>query len=264
MIGCGNMGSALLKGWVEANTLGQYAEVIVQDISPPSPDRKINGVRYVNQLREITLPPALIVMATKPEQLEAVLAECKNQFGDAPIYFSIAAGKTIHSIQAVLGKQAHIVRAMPNTPAQIGAGVIGLSATENINASTRQQLTELCAPLGLVMWIQESQMDALTALSGSGPAYTYYFMECLAKAATSLGLSLQQADRLARYTIYGAGALAIQSDETLATLREKVTSKGGTTEAALKIWMVPGSLDKQAREALDAAAKRAREMAENK
>lgn len=263
MIGCGNMGGALLSGWLNAGALQAFSQVVVQKPSVPIQEKALNGVRYVTALSDVREVPTIIVVATKPHQMDEVLAQCQTQFGNAPIYVSIAAGKTIASMQRTLGHGAKIIRTMPNTPTQIGAGVTGMCATQNVPTEMRQKLTEIFLVVGLALWIEESEMDALTALSGSGPAYTFYFMECLVDAAVEIGLSRADADLLARHTVYGASALAVLKPEPISQLREKVTSKGGTTEAALKIWMQSGTLDAQAKVALEAAKKRACEMSDS-
>lgn len=162
-----------------------------------------------------------------------------------------------------MGGDAKIIRAMPNTPSKICAGVTGIAATPNIRDDEKEAIIQLFVALGLVVWIDEHKMDALTALSGSGPAYFFYFMEVLAKAATNLGLSEEEADMMVRQTMLGAGALAANSVGTsLQTLREQVTSKAGVTQAALDIWMRAGTLDAQAKAALEAAVKRSKELAQ--
>jgi pyrroline-5-carboxylate reductase len=260
MIGCGNMGAALLRGWCATGALHDYSEINVVKRSLPDADNVISSVRYYTKLSEILSTPSIVILAVKPQQLDEVLSGCKTQFGDAPIYLSIAAGKTIASMQSILGANAKIIRAMPNTPTQIGKGITGLAMTKNISVQVHQQVQSLFAAVGMVAWIAESEMDAFTALAGSGPAYVLYFMECLAQAAVSLGLAEADADRLARQMVYGAGALAVQSRDSLAMLRENVTSKGGTTEAALKILMQDDALNAIMKTALEAAMKRSREI----
>jgi pyrroline-5-carboxylate reductase len=260
MIGCGNMGGALLRGWRAAGALHDYSEINVVKRSLPDAENTTSGVHYFTNLSDIPSTPSIVILAVKPQQLDEVLIACKTQFGDAPIYLSIAAGKTIASMQSILGVDAKIIRAMPNTPVQIGKGITGLATTKNISVQVQQQIQSLFAAVGMVVWIAESEMDAFTALAGSGPAYVFYFMECLAQAAVSLGISEVDADKIARQMVYGAGALAVKSSDSLVMLRENVTSKGGTTEAALNVLMQAGTLDAPIKAALEAAVKRAREM----
>lgn len=260
LIGCGNMSGALLKGWM-ASPFGQAcSRVDVVKPSQPTTELQLEGVRFYTSLDAITHTPTLVIWGVKPHQLETVVPQSIAALGDAPVYISIAAGKTLAGLSAYAGANTKIVRAMPNTPVAAGVGITGLCAAPHVSTPEQQLVQECFSSVGKALWVEEVQMNALTALCGSGPAYVFYFMECLAKAATDLGLDAADADALSRQMVLGAGHLATSSEEPLAALRQNVTSPNGTTAAALDIWMQQGTLDTQAQQALSAAVRRAKEL----
>jgi pyrroline-5-carboxylate reductase len=175
-----------------------------------------------------------VVFAVKPQQMQEA-ARFSGLKPNANLVVSIAAGITLESLGAWLGGHSKLVRAMPNTPALIGAGVAGLYALPGVSEAERRQAEAILGAVGATVWIDnEALMDAVTAVSGSGPAYVFWFIEQLAASGESLGLSAEVSRKLALETVLGAAKLAAQSSEAPATLRERVTSKGGTTEAALR------------------------------
>ena len=261
LIGCGNMGGALLKGWAAGSFAEQLTQVDIVKPTPPAEDLQIAGVNFHTSLDAIEHTPDIIVWGVKPHQLEGVIPQSVKQFGDAPLYISIAAGKTLANLSAYTGGLNYsIVRAMPNTPVIVNLGITGLCANTNLDEAQGALVEELFSSVGTAAWIDEAQMNALTALCGSGPAYAFYFMECLAHAAEAIGLDSEAADILARQMLLGAAELAASTDEGLVSLRENVTSPNGVTAAALNVWMEPGTLDGQAKDALEAAISRAVEM----
>ncbi len=178
----------------------------------------------------------LVVWAVKPQILRAVALECiqKNAFKNGVLHFSVAAGIPSTALATWL-ENDNIVRAMPNTPALIGQGITGLFARSTVQVEQKQWVSQLCANMGEMLWmINENQLDAVTAVSGSGPAYVFYFLAAMQQAGVELGLSAEQSKQLAIQTFAGATELARQSNDDLASLQEKVTSKGGTTHAALE------------------------------
>ena len=179
-------------------------------------------------------PSEVVVFAVKPQQMKEA-ARFSGLKDNANLVISIAAGVTLTSLAAWLGGYAKLVRAMPNTPALIGAGVTGLYALAGVSEAEKKQAETILAAVSTTVWIpDESLMDAVTAVSGSGPAYVFWFIEQLANAGESLGLSSEVSRKLALETVLGSARLAAQSVDSPAALRERVTSKGGTTEAALK------------------------------
>ena len=203
---------------------------------------------------------ALVVWAVKPQLFGEAAAPLAGQLGQA-LQLSVMAGIPSEALARASGSE-RVVRAMPNTPALIGQGMTGLYAREAVSAADRQLVEQVLAPTGAWLWLaQESQIDAVTALSGSGPAYFFFVVEAMMQAAQALGLSAEQGRQLALATCAGAAALALQSEDSPTQLREKVTSKGGTTHAAISSLQADG-VDAALRRAVLAAAQRARELGE--
>jgi len=202
------------------------------------------------------------VLAVKPNQLAAVLDECRVRGSRGAVHLSIAAGKTLDRLAAGLGADAALVRAMPNTPAAIGKGITALVANEAVTPEQRALCGELLAAVGAVAWLDdERHMDAVTAVSGSGPAYVFLLVECLERAALDLGLTPALAKQLALATVAGAAAYAESADVSPAELRKRVTSPNGTTQAALDVLMAErGGLAEILKRATEAAARRSREL----
>ena len=261
------MGSALLQGWLARGA--DAAQVIV--VEPGAGARDAAASLGVTVLADATLVdpgfhPRVIVFAIKPQAMDVALpAYAVHSGGRADgrtVFLSIAAGRSLASLQGLLGRDAAIVRAMPNTPVAVGRGMSVLCANAVATGSDRAICEGLLAAVGDAAWIDdETLMDAVTAVSGSGPAYVFYLMECLAEAAVVAGLPAALASRLAHATVIGAAELCRQSGTPPAILRENVTSPGGTTEAALDVLMGADGLQGPMTRAVAAAAARSREMA---
>jgi pyrroline-5-carboxylate reductase len=255
------MGSAMLSGWL-ARGLAAEATIVVEPDSETAAGlaEKLPGIAVVRSLDELDATPDVVVLAVKPQVMDDVLPAASRLEG--ALFLSIAAGKTLSYFADGLGGEAAIVRAMPNTPAAIGHGMTVCVANAHVSDERRQLCTLLMEAAGAVEWVEnEKLMDAVTAVSGSGPAYVFYLIECLAAAGRSAGLPAELADTLARRTVAGAGALVDASeDESPATLRRNVTSPNGTTEAALNVLMGEGGLAPLMRHAVEAAARRSREL----
>jgi pyrroline-5-carboxylate reductase len=198
----------------------------------------------------------------KPNQLDAVLSQCAAiARGQKCVVLSIAAGKAVDGMLRVLGPEAAVVRAMPNTPAAIGEGMTVLTASRAVTSAQRKLCSDLMAAVGAIAWVaDEEQMDAVTALSGSGPAYVFLLIECLERAGRELGLAPALARQLATQTVAGAGAYARASQESAAELRQRVTSPAGTTAAALAVLNAEGGMAQLISRALAAARTRSREL----
>jgi len=204
-----------------------------------------------------------IVLAVKPQVLPRVLEEIKDLVTDKQLIISIVAGIPTSQIAAHLKSNPPIVRTMPNTPALIGLGITGMYARVNCSLAQRELTQNLMESAGEVVWLdKESLLDVVTAVSGSGPAYFYYLIECLRNAGTRLGLPPEVAARLALHTAYGASAMAVQSDIDVIDLRQRVTTKGGTTEAALE-QLNAGHFEQLIDTAITAATRRGQELAED-
>ncbi len=206
------------------------------------------------------IKPEIIVFAAKPQQLAEILPEYRKRFGASPLYISIAAGKRIGFFAEHLGSEARIIRAMPNTPALVGKAITALCASNNVTDAQKTSATSLMEAFGKALWVDENKMDAVTAISGSGPAYVFLFLEALTKAGVNAGLEENIARELALEMAHGSLHLAAKSPEPFEKLRQNVTSKGGTTEAALSVLMQQNELEKLLDEAVKAAIKRAKTL----
>ncbi|AFL53206.1 pyrroline-5-carboxylate reductase [Sinorhizobium fredii] len=261
LVGAGNMGGAMLGGWIKSGVRG--GDVLVVDPGPSSAMEKLiadNGVAHATAAPKGVTAGA-IFLAVKPQVMDAVLPPLKALVGPDTVIVSVAAGKTLGFIERHLGKAA-IVRAMPNTPAMIGRGVTGAFANARVTEKQRALVHDLLKVSGPVEWVaSEADIDTVTALSGSGPAYVFYLVECMAEAGRKLGLEADLAMRLARETVAGAGELLHQSPDDAARLRQNVTSPGGTTAAALAILMADDGMQPLFDEAIAAARQRAEELA---
>jgi pyrroline-5-carboxylate reductase len=260
-IGGGNMASALIGG---LRTAGERGRIIVVDIDPErrSVLSQTHGVDAFEAIPANISKAEVIILAVKPGDIRTVCTSLAPLLKDQThcLLLSIAAGIPSERI-AQWAKHPAVVRAMPNTPALIGRGMTGLYARSEVTAAQRQAISRIIAVTGQSVWLESEQLiDAVTAISGSGPAYVFLFLEALEKAATSMGLSAEQGRRLAVETFSGAAELAARSPEALSTLRERVTSRGGTTAAALAV-MGSGHLPDILIAAAQAARARSEEMA---
>jgi len=239
-LGGGNMASALIGGLLRQGFLPSDIEVVEPLAETRTQLSGRHGVFCHAGPESLAWAADVIVLAVKPQQMKAAvepLVPCLSR----QVVVSIAAGLPLEALSRWLGGYRRIVRCMPNTPAMIGAGVTGLVALPEVSATERSAAERVLRSAGSTLWIdEESQMDAITAVSGSGPAYVFLFIEALQQAAAELGFSPEQSRQLAIETVLGAAKLAEQSPESTATLRERVTSKGGTTEAALRVMQEHG------------------------
>lgn len=264
-LGGGNMATALIGGLVGRGKAAGGAVARVTVIDPAQAQRE----RLVREfgVTALAAPEAagecdLLVLAVKPQQMREALLPMANPARDA-LVLSVAAGIRAADIARWLGGHGRIVRAMPNTPALIGAGITGLWADGQVGEADRAQAERIVRAVGAAVWVgQEILLDAVTAVSGSGPAYVFAFMEAVQAAGTRLGLDPQAASRLTLATFQGAAALAAGASVPLATLREQVTSKGGTTAAALA-HMQSHDVGRLIGEAIEAAFRRAGELADD-
>jgi pyrroline-5-carboxylate reductase len=262
LVGFGNMGQALVNGWLERGRSAQSIRIV--DPEPKALEKAarqgIAGGASLGAM-DTAFRPAVILLAVKPVQLANALEECARFVGGDALFVSIAAGKPIGALAAVLGGGAAVVRAMPNTPAAVGRGMTVLVANEHVSAAQRACAEELMAAVGAVEWVaDEALMDPVTAVSGSGPAYVFLLIESLAAAGVAAGLDRALAMRLATATVAGAGAYAELAGEEAAELRRRVTSPGGTTEAALAVLMGDDGLRSLLERAVGAATARSREL----
>lgn len=256
------MGRALLGGLLARGALAQnlvvgeavvaQREALARDLGVATPADNVAVVQNAD----------VVVLAVKPQDMAAALTPLRDVLSTRkPLVISVAAGLRAEAIGAWCGPGVPVVRAMPNRPALVGAGVTGAFAPASVASAQRAAATRVLEAVGEVVWVDvEDQLDAVTALSGSGPAYFFLLAELMSKAGESLGLSTDVARRLSVATLFGAGQLAHASDGDVARLRAEVTSKGGTTEAALRTFSA-ANLEDIVRRAVEAASTRSRELA---
>ena len=252
-IGGGKMGGAIVEGLL-ARGHGPHAITV---IDPAQPD--FGAVPVFSSLESYEGTPDAVILAVKPQIMPNVLPPLASQLAKS-LLISIAAGKSLAFFQDIFGSSARLVRAMPNLPAAIGAGMTGWIGTDNLSAADLELTQTILAATGQAHEVEtEDQIDAWTAIAGSGPAYVFHMLECLSAAAQDLGFDPELSNALASQTVLGAAQLADQSPESFATLRENVTSPGGTTAAGLAQLMphMPSLISATAR----AAYKRATELA---
>lgn len=257
LVGCGKMGSALLRGWLTSRV--GHVDVLEPGDLPSM--LRADALTHHTTAATMTGPWDMVVLAVKPQIMKNVCAALAPRIAaDQPV-LSIAAGQTMAALQSYFTADQPVIRTMPNTPAAIGQGVTVACAARAIVQHHRSIADQLLRATGLVLWTEnETDMDAVTALSGSGPAYVFYLIEMMTNAGIAAGLDADIAAILARQTVIGSATLAAtDSHLTAATLRQNVTSPGGTTEAALAVLM-DGQVQQIMNEAVMAAAKRSREL----
>lgn len=260
LVGCGKMGAALLAGWVAAGSAPKPIVVVEPNPAQGAVPAGVTCVASADAL-PAGFKPAVVVLATKPQVMDDVVPAYRRLAGPGTCFVSIAAGRTLAYFEKILGKTA-IVRSMPNTPAMVGRGITVCCANAGVDAAQRQLADRLMAAVGGVGWVDdEALIDAVTAVSGSGPAYAFLLAECMAEAGRQAGLPADLAERLARATVAGAGELLHRSPESAAQLRKNVTSPNGTTHAALQVLMAEDGMQPLLNRAVAAAAKRSRELA---
>jgi pyrroline-5-carboxylate reductase len=255
MLGCGKMGSAMLQGWLDTG----LSPCAVHIIDPaPSDWLRSTGVNLNGDLPE---DPAVLMIAVKPQMMEEALPQVAGFGGGGTLILSVAAGTPIQAYQQSFGPGTRIVRSMPNTPAAVGKGITAIVGNAEASAADLDLAEAMLSAIGQVVRLAtEAQIDAVTGISGSGPAYIFYMIDTLAAAARAEGLPEEMAMHLAKATVAGAGVLAEQSEETPEQLRINVTSPNGTTQAGLEVLMGENGLAPLMRRTVAAATARSREL----
>ena len=256
LLGCGKMGGAMLEGWLSGGLPGSSVYVI----DPFAPDWLAGRGVHVNAA--LPRDPAVVVVAVKPQMMGDALPAIR-QFGNgSSVLISIAAGTQIAAFEAAFGAKTPVVRAMPNTPAAIGQGITAYCRNTHVTDERFEQARALLSAVGATIALEnEGQIDAVTGVSGSGPAYVFHMIECLTEAGIAQGLPRSMASELAVATVAGAGALAVASHDDAGQLRINVTSPNGTTQAALDVMMdAENGLAPLIRRAVAAATERSREL----
>ncbi len=257
LLGCGKMGGAMLQGWLSGGL--PAASVWVID---PHPSDWLKGTGVHINSDDLPAAPGIVLIAVKPQMMGEALPALKAMGNGTTLFISVAAGTPISAFEAALGDASPIIRAMPNTPAAVGRGITAIIGNGHASSGQMDLAEMLLRAVGQVVRLEdEDQMDAVTGVSGSGPAYVFHMIECLAKAGEAEGLSPELAMQLAQATVAGAGALAEEADETPADLRVNVTSPNGTTQAGLEVLMDDqNGLPDLIRRTVGAAASRSREL----
>ncbi len=262
LVGAGKMGGAMLRGWIEGGLKPGASVILDPGIAGDMQAVADAAGLAVNPRADQIAAPRALVIAVKPQIMGDVLPGLSGQSGPDTLIISVAAGTPIAVFAETFGAETAIIRAMPNTPAAIGRGITVCCPNGAVGDEQRALCTALAEAVGEVAWVeQESLMDAVTAVSGSGPAYVFHMVECMTNAGINAGLAPDLARQLAHATVAGAGELVVRSGEEASTLRENVTSPNGTTQAALDVLMGTGALSALMRETVAAAAKRSRELA---
>jgi pyrroline-5-carboxylate reductase len=262
LVGCGKMGGAMLEGWLKAGA--QPSKMAVLEPRPAPEVVELLGkhkIRLNPAISDIT-DAEVVIIAVKPQVMGDVLPPLAPLQKSKPLILSVAAGKTIATFEAAFGKDASVVRTIPNTPAAIGRGITAMVGNGHVSADQMQLAEALLSSTGEVVKVEnEEAIDFVTAVSGSGPAYVFLLAETLAAAGEKLGLSKDIATQLARATVSGAGELMRQSGTDAAVLRQNVTSPNGTTHAALQVLMADDGMKPLMEKAVAAAARRSKELA---
>ena len=259
-IGCGNMGSALISGILRSGIVPRD-KVLASDIRPERLDyiKEREGISTTENNREAVKKSDVIVLAVKPQVIAQVLSDIRDVVTEDKVIISIAAGIATRSIEEALGKEVPVVRVMPNTPALVGTGASGISCGKYAGEEEEAIAEQMMRAVGIVAKLPEEMLDAVTALSGSGPAYIFYTIESLVKAGMEMGLSEDVARKLVGQTVLGAARMVMETGESPEVLRAKVTSPGGTTEAAIK-YLEGKEFQKILTGAVKEAARRSKEL----
>lgn len=255
LLGCGKMGSAMLQGWLAQGLSPDMVHIIDPN---PSDWLKETGVSLNGDL---PTDPAVLMIAVKPQMMQEALPQVEGFGGGGTLILSVAAGTPIQTYEAAFGPGTRVVRSMPNTPAAVGKAITAIVGNANATDADLDLAEGMLSAIGQVVRLtNESQIDAVTGISGSGPAYIFYMIDALAAAARAEGLPDEMAMQLAKATVAGAGALAEQAPETPEQLRINVTSPNGTTQAGLEVLMGEGGLAPLMRKTVAAATHRSREL----
>jgi pyrroline-5-carboxylate reductase len=264
LVGCGKMGGAMLRGWLARGidaTAVRVVEPFDQAADALRTELSVPVVSAADEL-EPDYSSDIVVFAVKPQGMDEIVPAYAGSLTENAVVLSIAAGRNIGFFENHLGQGVAVVRTMPNTPAAVGRGITAACANAAVSADQRSACQSLLEAIGEVVWVgDEALIDPVTAVSGSGPAYVFWMIECLARAGEAQGLPADTAEKLARATVAGSGELARLSNESAETLRVNVTSPGGTTAAALEVLMADDGLAELMDRAVAAATRRSRELA---
>jgi pyrroline-5-carboxylate reductase len=261
LVGCGNMGFALLTNWL------QPGNGVAVHVVEPSADFRARAVALgasaslsANEIPS-SLQPSVVVFAVKPNDIAALIGQYRSFLSAGAVLVSVAAGVGVSALEHAAGGQAPIIRCVPNIPISVGAGTSVCYANSNVSDHQRLEVERLLGKAGATIFVaDEADLDAATAVSGSGPAYLFYFIECLTKAAVAAGLSAELGRQIATQTCYGASFLALRSELDASALRKQVTSPNGTTQAAMDVFQENGAFERIIGRAVEQARARSVEL----
>ncbi len=262
LVGCGKMGTAMLRAWLQ-NGLNPEAVNIIDPCAHQTCPAEILAEQCYDSVTAVDagISPSIIILAVKPQIMDKVLSALQGKNASQALFISVAAGKTIADIGSRFGHEAAVVRAMPNIPAAVGKGMTGMVKNKYVTPEQQTLVSEMFGACGKAVWLEdEADLNAVTAVSGSGPAYVFHLVEAMTDAGVALGLDEEVASVLARQTIIGAAALLEDSDAPASELRENVTSPKGTTAAALDVLMADDGLAKLMLTAMTKARDRGKEL----
>lgn len=260
LVGCGNMGGAILRGWLNSGIDEEHITVLGNSPEGKARIRTEFGVNVRDSIEDIKEDPDVIMFGVKPQIITKIIKPF-SRFSNSS-FLSIIAGKTTGFFEEYLGKDKAIIRSMPNLPSTIMQGATGCYANKNVTATQKELADRLLKVVGTVVWANdESHMDIITGISGSGSAYVFYIIESMIEAATELGLDADSAKDLVTQTLIGGAMMARQSDKDVGKLRKEVTSPNGTTQAALEVLMKDGALKDILKNTVKAANDRSKELA---
>lgn len=261
-IGAGNMAASLIGGLIADGWSPDHITISDNNEAQRESIRSRYPVHTSDNNRQALEKADIVVLAVKPQVLKSVAEEIAESLkANSPLVISIAAGIQVPDLARWLGNYPQIVRTMPNTPALVQSGATGLYAPDSVDALQRNQAESIMRAVGVTIWVEnEALLDAVTAISGSGPAYFFYVMEAMEQAGMALGLSQETAHLLTLQTAFGAAKMALESSDSPATLRERVTSPGGTTERAISV-LSEGQLKDLFKKAITGASERSAELA---
>ena len=260
LLGAGNMGWALLNGWLEQKLAPSTIFVKDPNLTMERQQGLLTKEVHLIENNDVKFTPSVVLLAVKPQIMQTALSEIQGFVGENTLIISIAAGTTISEIESVLVDRP-VIRVMPNTPAQVKRGISAIFCNQNVTEQQKKLAGELMTSVGEVVWLDsEDQIDLVTGLSGTGPAYVFLLTECLINAGIRSGLSSEIARKLAIQTVVGSGELMFQTEIPPAKLRENVTSPGGTTEAALKVLNSESGMQPLLDAAVNEAITRAKEL----
>jgi len=267
LIGCGRMGSAIAKSVYRKKIFNKNEFFVVEPQQKQQAKLKSLKINVFSKINEIKLEKRnfdVLILAVKPQVIREVTEDCKKNINSNYLLISIAAGVTLNFFESILGNDSKVIRAMPNTPAEIGKGITALIKSSKVSSNEKKIAEDIFNSMGKILWLQkENLMDIVTAVSGSGPAYIFYIVEIIVNAAVKAGLNKELSSMIVSEMVMGSGSLLIDSKKQPNVLRREVTSPGGTTEVAINILQSKNTFSSIIQKAIYSAIKKSEELSKN-